>query len=247
MRKLTLLFSLLLYGSFFLAAQNHCSCKEFAALQTDNSNDSIIATQLIQSSSPICKAKGNQLMGAFYSNFNELDTAAYFLRTAEKLYKQSNCGDSILLSTYKSYAFIYYVEGDFAKAQEYSFKMLQAAEDAKNIYEQANCYTMIAQLFNQMGQAEKGITYARLAIPFRLIKLTFLKKLQTFCLNCQKDIYGIFKIPKRLPVSTVQNFLATNNWQSPKKLKGIVPSQPRIATCKVSHGKNRISKRLFFI
>jgi tetratricopeptide (TPR) repeat protein len=165
MRKLTLLFTLLLLGNFLLQAQNNCSCKEYATLHSGDTNDSTIAATLILSSSPICKAKGHQLMGAFYGDLNELDTASYFLQTAEKLYKQTHCGDSILLSTYKSYAFIYYVEGDFAKAQDYSFKMLQAAEAAKNIYEQANCYTMIAQLFNQMGQAEKGITYARLAIP----------------------------------------------------------------------------------
>jgi tetratricopeptide (TPR) repeat protein len=165
MRKLTLLFILLLYGSLLLSAQNKCSCKEYVALQESNENDSIIASLLIQSSSSICKAKGHQLMGAFYGNLNEMDKASFYLKNAEKLYNQTNCGDSILLATYKTYAFIFYTKGDFVKAQEYSFKMLHAAEAAKNIYEQANCYTMIAQLFNQMGQANKGISYARLAIP----------------------------------------------------------------------------------
>jgi two-component sensor histidine kinase len=165
MQKLILFFSLLFTGSIFLQAQNNCSCNEYAALQSSNDDDSAIAAVLMKSASFTCKAKGYQVMGFFYSDVNEMDSAVYFLQTAEKLYKQTNCGDSILLLTHKTLAFVFYTKGDFAKAQEYSFKMLQSAEAAKNIYEQANCHTMIAQLFNQMGQAEKGIMYARLAIP----------------------------------------------------------------------------------
>lgn len=151
--------------SLKLPAQDKCSCKEFETLKATVDDDSIIAGKLIQSSALVCKAKGYQLMGLFYTDGNKLDSAAYFLQNAEKLYIQTGCGDSILLQTFKSWAALYYTKADFAKAQEYSFKLLQSAEAAGNKYEQANCYTMIAQLFNQTGQAEKGIVYARLAIP----------------------------------------------------------------------------------
>jgi tetratricopeptide (TPR) repeat protein/anti-sigma regulatory factor (Ser/Thr protein kinase) len=165
MQKFILFFIVLLTGSIFLQAQDNCSCTEYAALQNSNNDDSTIAATLIKSAASVCKAKGYQLMGSFYGDVNEMDTAIFYLQKAEKLYKESKCGDSILLLTYKTLAFVYYTKGDFAKAQEYSFKMLQSAEAAENIYEQANCHTMIAQLFNQMAQAEKGIMYARLAIP----------------------------------------------------------------------------------
>ncbi|MBL0358643.1 MAG: histidine kinase [Chitinophagaceae bacterium] len=42
--------------------------------------------------------------------------------------------------------------------------MLKSAEAAGNVYAQAQCNTMIAQLFNQTNQAEKGIVYARKAV-----------------------------------------------------------------------------------
>lgn len=165
MQKFIQILVLLLTGNIFLQAQNNCRCNEYATLQNSTDDDSAIAAALINSTSSICKANGYQLMGSFYSNVNEVDTAAYFLQIAEKRYKETGCGDSTLLLTYKTLAAVFYTKGDFAKAQEYSFKTLHSAEAAKNIYEQANCYTMIAQLFNQMGQAEKGIMYSRLAIP----------------------------------------------------------------------------------
>ena len=89
MQKFILFFSLLFTGSIFLQAQNNCSCNEYAALQSSNNDDSAIAAALIKSASSICKAKGYQLMGSFYGDINEMDTAVYFLQTAEKLYKQS--------------------------------------------------------------------------------------------------------------------------------------------------------------
>jgi two-component sensor histidine kinase len=64
--------------------------------------------------------------------------------------------------------------------------LLQSAESANNIYEQANCQTMISQLLNQTGQAQKGIIYARLAIPL-------ISKIE----SPQKAADILFKLSKR--------------------------------------------------
>ncbi len=186
MQKFTLFIALSIAFINSSTAQNECRCKEHTILQSSNDDDNTIAAKLIKSPFPVCKAKGYQLMGAYYADKNEMDSALSYLQIAEKLYKQTKCGDSILLTTYKTRAFVYYTKGDFVKAQEYSFKMLQSAEAANNMYEQANCYTMISQLFNQMGQAEKGITYARLAIPM-------LNKIE----SPQKTADILFKLSKR--------------------------------------------------
>lgn len=116
----------------------------------------------------------------------KFDTAEIYFRNAEKLYKGTGCADSILLTTYKYWAQLHYTKGDFPKAQEYTFKLLQSAESSGNPHEIAACYTMIAQLFNQTGQADKGIVYARLAIPF-------LNKID----NPQKRADILFKLSKR--------------------------------------------------
>ena len=121
-----------------------------------------------------------------YLEEKNFDTAEIYFQKAEKLYKQSGCADSILLTTYKYWAQLHYTKGDFPKAQEYTFKLLQSAESSGNPHEIAGCYTMIAQLFNQTGQADKGIVYARLAIPF-------LKKIE----NPQKKADILFKLSKR--------------------------------------------------
>jgi ATP/maltotriose-dependent transcriptional regulator MalT/anti-sigma regulatory factor (Ser/Thr protein kinase) len=155
-------------------------------LQKTEAGDSIIASRLLKSASEACIAKGNQLMGLYYTNINNLDSVEYLLQIAEKKYKKNNCSDSSLLQTYKTWSKLYYMKGDFAKAQDYSFKMLQYAESADNIYEEANSLTMISQLLNQVGQADKGIVYARKAIPL-------VNKLS----DTNQRLEIIFKISKR--------------------------------------------------
>ena len=184
MRKFILLLYLLNINTSTLFAQSDCQCKEYR--KSGNDEDSIIALNLLSSDVNICKAKGYELMGQYMIVANELDSAEHLLQTAEKLYRLTNCKDSILLGTYESRAQIYYTRADFAGAQEYSLKTLHCAEAAKNIYKQANCNTMIAQLFNQTGQANKGIVYARKAVLL-LDKITDLSK--------KNDI--IYKLSKR--------------------------------------------------
>ncbi len=149
-------------------AGDKCSCEEYSRLKAAaQSPNEILKAQneLSQSSKIFCKAKAAEWQAAKWMNEQVYDTAEIFLKKAEQLYKQSGCGDSSLLGTYKLWAQLYYSQGDFGKAQEMSLKMLTSAETAKNYYEQANCYTMIAQLLNQTQQADKGIAYSRKAIP----------------------------------------------------------------------------------
>ncbi len=164
MKKLSLSF-LLMWWCFIPAfAQKTCICTQYEELRKENKNDSIIATTLLKSPSEICQAKGYERMGAFLVYHSQLDSADYFLQKAETLYKQTQCGDSILTKTYSTWAQLYYSKADFAKSQYYSLKYLQSTDLAGNSYEQALANTMIAQLFNQTQQADKGIFYTRKAV-----------------------------------------------------------------------------------
>lgn len=167
-----------------------CNCPEYpglkAAWESSEEESGIFIEKLRASANKICVGKSYEWLAEDFLERNSFDTAEINLQKAESIYKQGSCGDSILLSTYKIWAGLYYAKGDFAKAQEYAFKMLHSAEAAGNMYEQANSYTMIAQLLNQAGQADKGIIYARNAIPF-------IKKIEQA--SKQADIIG--KISKR--------------------------------------------------
>lgn len=172
------------------AYSQKCNCPEYQGLkatwQSSEDESKAYIEKLRASANKICVGKSYEWLAEDYINENNFDTADINLLQAEKLYIQSGCSDSILLSTYKLWAGLYYTKGDFPKTQEYAFKMLHSAESAGNIYEQANSYTMISQLLNQMGQADKGIIYARRAIPF-------IKKIEQP--SRQADILG--KISKR--------------------------------------------------
>ncbi len=147
-----------------------CNCPEYYNFRTEKEqsglDSKIYIAKLEALPNNICKAKSYEWQAMDYLDAMSFDTANMYFQKAEKLYRQAGCGDSIFLTTYKYWAQLYYTKGDFAKALEYSFKLLQSAEASGNPYETGICYTMISQLHNQMGQAEKGIVYARLAIPY---------------------------------------------------------------------------------
>lgn len=147
-----------------------CQCSEYYVLKANQAKTGVSSkkaiVQLQISSNAICKAKSYEWLANDFLAENDFKNAEINLQNAEKIYQQSSCGDSILLTTYKTWAALYYTKSDFAKAQVYSLKMLNAAEIAHDVYEQALGYTMISQLFNQTGQANKGIVFARKAIPF---------------------------------------------------------------------------------
>jgi tetratricopeptide (TPR) repeat protein len=181
-------FLLFLYKAAY--AQSTCECPEYLTVRAEHQRfqaDKKAAQQnLVFSPNVICKAKSHEWRAIDYLEEKKFDTAETYFRNAEKLYKETGCADSILLTTYKYWAQLHYTKGDFPKAQEYTFKLLQSAESSGNPHEIAACYTMIAQLFNQTGQADKGIVYARFALPF-------LNKID----NPQKKADILFKLSKR--------------------------------------------------
>ena len=186
---------LFLSGAFMLisfsdAFTQTCHCPEYYTLKAlQEKNDSTIlsyAEKLQASSNKICIAKSYEWLASDFLDNNSFDTADMYFQKAEKIYKQSGCRDSILLNTYKLWAQLFYTKADFAKAQDYTFKLLKAAEDGGNPSEIGTAYTMIAQLFNQTGQAEKGIIYTRLAVPY-VARIA----------NPQKAADLLFKLSKR--------------------------------------------------
>lgn len=183
------LFLLFNFLAVNIAAQK-CNCPEYYTLKAayDTSEDESVSyiRKLEASANKICIAKSYEWQAIDLMDLQNFDTAEIYFQKAEKIYKQSACADSVYLYLYKQWAQLYYSKSDFAKAQEFTFKLLKAAESGGNPYEIGLTYTMIAQLFNQTGQAEKGIGYSRLAVPY-------IAKIE----NPQKSADLLFKLSKR--------------------------------------------------
>lgn len=158
---------LLLFASGKLFAQN-CNCPEFDALNAEpaprGAEQKKIVSRLKSSSNPFCKAEIFNWLGSEFESGGQDDSAMVYYQQAENYYRQSACKGDPLIAILKSEATLYYKKGDFAKAQQASIKILNAADSSGNTCEQANAYTMIAHMLNNTGQATKGIIYTRKAV-----------------------------------------------------------------------------------
>jgi two-component sensor histidine kinase len=155
--------------TFFLAlvlitstaySQSDCKCTLYENLLETGKSKLEIYTQVIKEKSKICQAKASELNGEI-SIFekNDLDSAEIYLIKAEELYKKTGCNEGIVWNTYKQRFQVYWSKSDFPNAQEYALKFLHSAELEKNTYEQALANTMIAIVFYNTNQFEKGIIF----------------------------------------------------------------------------------------
>ena len=117
-------------------------------------------------------AKRYANMGRSMSKKNKLDSAEYYFSKAEKIYVTQNPHDSLKVNLYGDYSHLYYLKADFGKAQDYSLKMLKAAESSGDFFKLALANTMVAQLFYEIKQTSKSILYTRNAVHL-LPKVTY--------------------------------------------------------------------------
>lgn len=148
----------LIAGSAF--SQSDCRCTVYENLVKEKKFKSEAYNDVVKETSKICQAKAVELLGVIeIFEKNNLDSAEFYLKTAEAMYKKIDCGDGVLWNTYKQRFQVYWSRSDFPNAQEYGFKFLYSAEVAKNYYEQAIANTMIAIAFYRTGQFDKGIVF----------------------------------------------------------------------------------------
>ncbi len=182
------IFLFFIFNPPFTFSQHTCQCNDYDLRKKNKEPDSLIAQHLLGNASLVCQAKGFEILANLLTNDLQLDSAEVFLRKAEQGFKNAGCSDTILLNTYKIWAQVYYAQANFAQAQVYSLKMLHCAESAGNLYELAKGYTMIAQLFNQTNQAEKGIVYTQKAVKL-LPKLDNNEQYSLFFFLCKRYLW----------------------------------------------------------
>lgn len=168
-----MIYRIVLFAGFIFAsltgiAQDNCNCPSYPSpAEQENSEDAVLKSKmdaLGNSTNPFCVAKSAEWLANYYLDEQQYDSSEVYFRKAETYYKQSACNDSVLLGTYKFWAQLYYTKSDFVKSQECCMKLLPCTVASGNKFEEALCYTMIAQLLNQTDQAEEGIIYTRKAM-----------------------------------------------------------------------------------
>ncbi len=126
---------------------------------------------LLTSANPTDNANAYARLGRTMSDKNKFDSAEFYFSKAEKIYQAQKPHDSLWMNLYGDWAHLYYLKADFGKAQEYSLKMLNAAELSSDFFKVAIANTMVSQLLNEIQQATKAILYTRKAVEL-LPKIT---------------------------------------------------------------------------
>lgn len=141
-------------------SQSDCKCNLYEDLSEAGKSKAEIYNLVIKAQSQICQAKALELKGeiAIFEK-NDLDSAEFYLKKAEELYKKTGCTEGVLWNTYKQRFQVYWSRSDFPNAQEYALKFLHCAELEKNIYQQAMANTMIAITFYKTNQFDKGVSF----------------------------------------------------------------------------------------
>ena len=141
-------------------SQDDCGCDVYEKLTKTKKSKSEIYADVIKDKSNICQAKALELLGVIaVSESNNLDSAEFYLKKAEAVYNKTDCGEAVIMKTYKQRFQVYWSRSDFPNAQDYGLKFLHSAELAKNMYEQAIANTMIAVVFYKTKQFEKGLVF----------------------------------------------------------------------------------------
>ena len=144
---------------------------ENTIVKDKKNTDRTTITSLLSSNDLTDNAKGYAQLGRALSDKNKFDSAEYYFSKAEKIYLSQKVHDSLFMNLYGDWAHLHYLKADYGKAQEYNFKMLDAAEISGDIFKIAIANTMVAQLFNEIKQAPKAIFYTRKAVEL-LPKIT---------------------------------------------------------------------------
>lgn len=152
-------------------AQASCNCPEYdkyrAALKnvSPTAEDSAAGRALLLSRDSICKAKGYEWMANIAVTERDYEKTDDLLSRAEVIYKKNNCAEATYRNYYELRASYFFYQASYANTLDYLLKALTIAEKQNDKYEQAFILLNISHTFNRMRQADKGIVYARRALP----------------------------------------------------------------------------------
>lgn len=192
-----------LFMNFRLDAQTDCKCQLYQELVTTGKSKSEIFNQVVKDNSKICQAKAVELTAEIsMQKIDNLDSSELYLKKAQELFKNTGCGEAVLLDTYRDFFQVYWSKSDYPNAQKFALKYLNSAALERDPYHQALANTMIGITFYKTNQYEKGLGFVNRATEF---------------LSSIKDEKNKQKILYLLAVRFITHYLNTNSNSSIEK------------------------------
>ena len=143
------------------SAQSKCSCSEAITLTTRKDSLEILP----KSSSPLCKALGYELITDSLLKNKQTDEAESYLEQINSLYKKAGCDQAQEKKMIMLFIALYDLKASYTQLLDYQLKLLALAEAAKDEVETGATLLNIAQVFNRLKQADKGMEFTRRSIP----------------------------------------------------------------------------------
>ncbi len=130
--------------------------------QVPQAMDSCIK-QLLLSSDPACKANAYDLMAENFYTHRILDSFNFYINKASDAYSKFNCKE-LPLKHYKLLGSYHQLNANYPEALICYYKIIEQFEHENNLPELAQWNLAISQIFNRMGQSNKGMTFCRKAV-----------------------------------------------------------------------------------
>lgn len=160
MRKL-LLIAFFLAWTGLIKAQSGCQCSSYNAANKTAAE----GLRLTQIPDEVCRTKGYEIIAEILLNDKNFDSVTIVLDKALSAYKKTKCAETYAIPIYKLYAALNENKADFQSSLTYNLKALTLAEQLNDPLDKGTILLNIAQVFNRLKQADKGILYTRLAVP----------------------------------------------------------------------------------
>lgn len=96
-----------------------------------------------------------------FINANKPDSAMYYLSLNEKLINELKAIQYEYDFVYENIA-VYHALADYEKALQYTFKSIEVADRNKNVFQKADSYRALFNIYYNLGEVENAIKYALL-------------------------------------------------------------------------------------
>lgn len=142
------------------AAQQHCSCPGV----TDANRNSLNPETLLLTNNPSCAIQAYRIIARGQLIRRELDSAELVINKALKILDANKCLDEDYLIFYQMMDNLYANRSDFKGAIDMELKIISIFEKKKDTLNYCRGLLNVANIFNEVKQADKGIDYCRRAI-----------------------------------------------------------------------------------
>lgn len=140
--------------------QNNCNCPGV----TDANRNTLNPSTLLQSSNPSCHIQGYRIIARGLLIRRELDSAELYIHKALSILAANSCSDDDYLIFYQMLDNLYANRSDFKGAIDMELKIVSIFEKKKDTVNYCRGLLNIANIFNEVKQADQGIGYCRRAV-----------------------------------------------------------------------------------